>query len=91
MRMTKLTAVVTSVLFGAALAHAGDDKMGKDKFTSADSNQDGSLTLAEAQTGAPKLAEKFSSITNGDGKISADEFDSYHSKSMEADQPTTNQ
>lgn len=91
MRMTKLAAVVTSVLFGAALAHAGDDKMGKDKFTAADSNHDGSITLAEAQTGMPTLAAKFSSVdTNGDGKISADEYGAYHKgKAMEADEATT--
>lgn len=90
MRMTKLTAVVSSVLFGAALAHAGDNKITQEQFTAADTDRDGSLTLAEAQTGIPMLAEKFASVdANGDGKVSSDELKTHykgHDKSMEADE-----
>jgi hypothetical protein len=92
MRITVLATVVSSVLLGAA-AQAGDYKMTKEQFTAADTDRDGSLTLAEAQAGAPKLAEKFASLdANGDGKLSVEEW-SAHSKagdkSMESDEATT--
>lgn len=93
MRMIKLATVVSSLLLGAAAAQAGDYKITKEQFTAADTDRDGSLTLAEAQAGAPKLAEKFAKLdANSDGKLSADEFDAHSKsgdKSMESDQPTT--
>ena len=93
MRKTILATVASSLLLAAAAAQSGDDKMTKEQFTAADKDHDGSLTLAEAQAGAPKLAEKFATLdANGDGKLSAAEW-SAHSKagdkSMESDQPTT--
>jgi hypothetical protein len=91
MRTTLLTAVVSTVLLGAAAAHAGD--MTKEQFTAADKDLDGSLTLAEAQASEPKLAEKFTKLdTNGDGKLSAEEFSAHGKagdKSMESDEATT--
>jgi len=60
MRSTLLATVVSSLLLGAAV-QAGDYKMTKEQFTAADKDRDGALTLAEAQAGAPKLAEKFAS------------------------------
>jgi Ca2+-binding EF-hand superfamily protein len=92
MRTTVLATVVTSMLLGAA-AQAGDYKMTKEQFTAADTDRDGSLTLAEAQAGAPKLAEKFAKLdADSDGKLSATEFDAHSKagdKSMESDEPTT--
>ncbi len=93
MRMTRLAAVVSSVLLGASLAHAGDDKMTDKSFSTTDKDGDGAITLAEAQAGMPKLADKFASVdSNSDGKVSADEFKAHkwsRDKSMEADQPTS--
>ena len=92
MRKLTLASVVSTALLGAAVAQAGGDKMSQEKFTAADTDRDGSLTLAEAQAGLPTLAEKFSSVdSNSDGKISTDELTAYHKshdKSMEADQTT---
>lgn len=92
MRMTKLATIVSSVLFAAATAQAGD--YAKEDMTAADKDRDGMITLAEAQAGMPKLAEKFASVdTNGDGKVSADELKAHHQKggdkSMEADEAAT--
>ena len=93
MRKTVMATVISSVLLGAAAAHAGDYKMTKEQFTAADADRDGSLTLAEAQAGAPKLAEKFAKLdADSDGKLSAAEFDAHSKagdKSMEADEQTT--
>jgi Ca2+-binding EF-hand superfamily protein len=45
------------------------------KFKATDSNGDGSLDLAEAQTGMPGLAERFSTVdANNDGKVTPDEL-----------------
>jgi Ca2+-binding EF-hand superfamily protein len=47
----------------------------RERFKAADTDGDGALNLAEAQTGMPKLAEKFSEIdTNNDGKVTPDEI-----------------
>ena len=94
MRTITLATMVSTLLLGAAAAQAGDYKMSKEQFTAADTDRDGSLTLAEAQAGAPKLAEKFASLdANSDGKLSLSECDAAHGKagdkSMESDQPTT--
>ena len=90
MRITTLATVVSSILLGAAVAQAGDTKISQDQFKAADTDRDGSITLAEAQTGIPQLAEKFTSVdANGDGKVSADELSAHyksHDKSMEADE-----
>ena len=93
MRMTRLATVVSTLLLASAAAHAGDDKMHKEKWTAADKDRDGQLTLAEAQAGMPTLAASFASVdTNGDGKVSADEWRSLKAsgdKSMEADEAKT--
>jgi len=92
MRSTLLATVVSSLLLGAAV-QAGDYKMSKEQFTAADKDRDGALTLAEAQAGAPKLAEKFASLdANGDGKLSVDECGAHGKggdKSMESDEAKT--
>jgi Ca2+-binding EF-hand superfamily protein len=89
MRITTLATVVSSLLLGAAVAQAGDTKITQDQFTAADKDRDGSITLAEAQSGMPTLAAKFSSVdANGDGKVSVDELNAYNSKAMEADETT---
>lgn len=91
-KMTIAVAVASSVLLGA-VAQAGGDKWSQEHFKAADKDGDGSITLAEAQTGMPTLAEKFTSVdSNGDGKVSADELTAYrksHDKSMEADETTS--
>ena len=92
MRMTTLATVVSFVLLGAAVARA-DSTITQEKFSAADKNSDGSITLAEAQAGMPALAAKFTSVdSNQDGKVSADELNAYDKspdKSMEVDQATT--
>ena len=93
MRMTILTTAVSSVLLGAAVAQA-DSSITQEKFSAADKNRDGSITLAEAQTGMPALVPSFTSVdSNQDGKVSADELSAYDKSrdksSMEADQATT--
>jgi Ca2+-binding EF-hand superfamily protein len=88
MRMTTLATVVSSVLLGAAVAQAGDTKITQEQFSKADKDRDGAVTLAEAKTGMPTLADHFAAVdSNGDGKVSADELNAYN-KSMEADQAT---
>jgi len=88
MRITKLATVVSSVLLGAAVAHAGDTKITEEQFTAADKDRDGSITLTEAQADMPTLAAKFSTVdSNSDGKVSMDELKAH--KSMEADEATT--
>jgi len=48
-----------------------------ERFKAADANGDGGIDLAEAQTGMPKLAEKFSTVdADNDGKVTADELKS---------------
>jgi hypothetical protein len=90
MRMTTtLTAAVSSVLLGAAVAQAGDTKITQEQFSAADKDRDGALTLAEAQAGTPTLAAHFSSVdANGDAKVSTDELNAYNKKAMEADEAT---
>ena len=45
------------------------------KFKDADRNGDGSLDLAEAQTGMPRLAERFATVdANNDGMVTPDEL-----------------
>lgn len=93
MRMTTLATIVSSVLLGAATAHAGDAADNQKAFEAADTDRDSSISLTEAQTGMPKLAEKFSAVdANADGKVSADEMTAYQKahqdKSMDSDQPT---
>jgi Ca2+-binding EF-hand superfamily protein len=93
MRMTTLATVVSSVLLSAAVAQAGDTKITQEQFKAADKDRDGSITLAEAQTGMPTLAANFTSVdANGDGKVSADELKAYTKagdKSMESDEART--
>ena len=92
MRKTTLAMFVSSALLSAA-ALAGDPKATQDQFKAADKDLDGSITLAEATAGMPKLAENFASVdANGDGKVSADELNAYQKsgdKSMESDEATT--
>jgi Ca2+-binding EF-hand superfamily protein len=46
-----------------------------ERFKTADTNGDGGIDLAEAQTGMPKLAEQFSTVdTNNDGKVTPEEL-----------------
>ena len=89
MRMTKLAAVVSSVLLGAGMAHAGDTAISQDKFKAADADGDGSISVSEAKASLPTLSANFTAVdVNGDGKVSADELSTYN-KSMEADQAQT--
>ena len=47
----------------------------RQKFEAADKDRDGSLDLAEAQTGMPGLAERFSAVdADNDGKVTPDEL-----------------
>jgi Ca2+-binding EF-hand superfamily protein len=93
MRKLTLASVVSTALLGAAAAQAGGDKMSQEKITAADTDRDGSITLAEAQAGLPTLAQNFAAVdADSDGKISAAELEAYrksHDKSMEADETTT--
>ena len=46
-----------------------------DRFKGADANGDGAIDLAEAQTGMPKLAEKFTTVdADNDGKVTPEEL-----------------
>lgn len=57
---------------GAGPHHQGGHM--QQKFKATDTNGDGSLDLAEAQTGMPWLAERFSAVdANNDGKVTRDE------------------
>ena len=48
-----------------------------ERFKGADANSDGGIDLAEAQTGMPWLAEKFSTAdTDNDGRVTPDEIKS---------------
>jgi Ca2+-binding EF-hand superfamily protein len=88
MRMIKLATVVSSVVFAAAMAQAGDTKITQEQFKAADKDSDGSITLTEAEAGIPTLVAKFATVdSNSDGKVSMDELKSH--KSMEADEAKT--
>lgn len=66
-------------------------------FKAADTDSDGSLSLAEAQAGMPMMASMFSTIdTDSDGKVTRKELATHHASmhgnadaSMEADRSTT--
>ena len=89
MRMTTLTAVVSSVLLSASMAHAGGSRITQEQYKAADTDRDGLITLAEAQSAMPTLAAQFSSVdSNKDSKVSVDELNTYN-ESMEADQATS--
>jgi hypothetical protein len=52
---------------------------GEERWKAADTNGDGALDLAEAQTGMPRLAEKFSSVdADNDGKVTREEIRAKH-------------
>jgi Ca2+-binding EF-hand superfamily protein len=86
--MTSFITVVSSVLFGAALAQAGDTRITQEQFSAADTDRDGALTLAETQAGMPTLAAKFSTLdSDGDGKLSADELNAYNKGAGKATEP----
>ena len=52
-----------------------------ERFKAADVNGDGSIDLAEAQTGLPQLAEKFSTVdADNDGKVTVDELKSLRAR-----------
>jgi Ca2+-binding EF-hand superfamily protein len=68
----------------AATAHAGDgarrdgaDKL-RAKFAAADTNHDGALDRAEAQSGMPRIGKHFDEVdANHDGKLSQAEVADY--------------
>ena len=76
----------TLIIFCAAVmstpvsAHAQSQMSARDKeiierFKAADKNQDGKLTLAEAQAGMPRVAEHFSYIdSQGRGYVTLDQI-----------------
>jgi Ca2+-binding EF-hand superfamily protein len=70
------TVVVSTVIS----AHAQSQMSSRDKeiiakFKAADKNQDGKLTLAEAQAGMPRIAEHFSYIdSQGRGYITLNQI-----------------
>jgi Ca2+-binding EF-hand superfamily protein len=60
---------------GREHGHEGMREAAADRFKGADANGDGAIDLAEAQTGMPKLAEKFTTVdANNDGKVTPDEL-----------------
>jgi Ca2+-binding EF-hand superfamily protein len=84
-RFTKLDAnsdgELTREEMGAARRH-GHAQMREhtvERFKAADTNGDGAIDLAEAQTGLPMLAEKFSTVdADNDGKVTPAELKSLH-------------
>jgi Ca2+-binding EF-hand superfamily protein len=47
----------------------------EERWKAADTNGDGAIDLAEAQTGMPKLAEKFTTVdADNDGKVTPEEL-----------------
>jgi len=65
----------------AARKHGHEQMRGgkAERFKAADVNGDGGIDLAEAQTGLPKLAEKFSTVdTDNDGRVTPAELRSLH-------------
>jgi Ca2+-binding EF-hand superfamily protein len=76
---------------------SSDQARWNESFKTADSDGDGSLSLAEAQSGMPMLASKFSTIdSDRDGRVTKQELAAHHSSkrggtdpSMDADTGTT--
>lgn len=53
-------------------------QMLEQKFSAADANRDGKLTLAEAQAGMPRIAQHFDEIdTSHQGYITLDQIESF--------------
>lgn len=55
-------ALVLASLPGAALAETARDEQIAARFAAADTNDDGQLTLAEAEAGMPRVAANFAKI-----------------------------
>lgn len=77
---TKIAALITAATLAigtAAIAHADETAELKEKFTAADTNHDGKLTLAEAKAGGMKrIARGFDRIdTDGDGSITLEQIE----------------
>ena len=73
----KLLALVLalSALPNLCAAESFRDQMIDQKFAAADKNQDGKLTLAEAQAGMPKVAANFDKIdAQGRGYVTLEQI-----------------
>ena len=74
---TLLTLAGLTLATASAIAQTTPLPQGRavERFQSADSNKDGSLSKDEATAGMPRLAQRFDAIdSNKDGKLTADEF-----------------
>jgi hypothetical protein len=79
MRNRKLIVLLGCMALAPLVAMAADLPPGPQgtggRFAALDTNGDGSITQAEAEAGAPRLAEHFAQVdTNGDGLISREEM-----------------
>lgn len=73
----KATLLAITLLAGlnAAQAESFRDRQIDERFAAADKNNDGKLTLAEAQVGMPRVAENFDKIdTQKRGYVTLDQI-----------------
>jgi Ca2+-binding EF-hand superfamily protein len=67
--------------------HGHGDSNAESRFKTLDTNHDGSISLSEAQAGAPQIAEHFNEIdTDHNGQISQDELRAYFKAQHEKSQ-----
>ncbi|HEY9131848.1 MAG TPA: EF-hand domain-containing protein [Dyella sp.] len=73
-----LLTIVLALTAGCASSGGRMAQKAQERFTSADTNQDGYLSRDEAQRGMPRLAEHFDEIdTDRDGRLSKAEILAY--------------
>jgi Ca2+-binding EF-hand superfamily protein len=73
-----LLTVLLALTAGCASGGGRMAQKAQERFTAADTNQDGYLSREEAQSGMPRLAEHFDEIdTDHDGRLSKAEILAY--------------
>ena len=76
LRVKLLVAASAIMLAVPAGADPSRDEQISERFAAADTNQDGRLTLAEAQAGMPRVAANFSKIdADGSGTVTLAEIE----------------
>ena len=74
MKKTALLLAIAAAVLPATVSAQNYAKMAEDRFKAADTNKDGKLSKAEAQSGMPRVYTNFDKIdTDKDGYLTLDQ------------------